>query len=98
MTVGLRGSATFDIVLRTAYKYSTGVNPMNPESVTLLLERWSQGDPTALERIIPLVYQELRSLAVRELRREWQPTLQPTALVHEAYLKLAGQRPKNWGR
>lgn len=70
---------------------------MDQESVTLLLERWSQGDPAALERIIPLVYHELRSLAVRELRGESQPTLQPTALVHEAYFKLAGQRPKNWG-
>ena len=67
------------------------------ESVTLLLERWSKGDPTALEQIIPLVYQELRSLAARELRRDSQATLQPTALVHEAYFKLAGQRPKNWG-
>jgi len=70
---------------------------MENDSVTVLLQRWSHGDPAALERIIPLVYHEMRSLAARELRREAQPTLQPTALVHEAYFKLAGQRPKNWG-
>jgi RNA polymerase sigma-70 factor, ECF subfamily len=69
---------------------------MGDESVTLLLEQWRQGDSNALGRIIPLVYSELRSIASRELRRESQVTLQPTAVVHEAYCKLAGQRPKNW--
>jgi len=69
---------------------------MPEESVTLLLEEWSHGDATALQRIIPLVYQELRSMAFRELRRDSEATLQPTALVHEAYFKLAGQTPKDW--
>ena len=61
----------------------------SPSGVTQLLTDWGQGDPTALERLLPLVYSELRRLAARALQRE-RPghTLQPTALVHEAYLKL----------
>jgi RNA polymerase sigma factor (TIGR02999 family) len=60
--------------------------------VTGLLRRWSEGDPLALESLMPLVYEELRALASRYLRSE-RPghTLQPTALVHEAYLRLVGQ-------
>ena len=57
--------------------------------VTLLLREWQSGDRDALERLIPMVYDELRRLADRYLRRESQAlTLQPTALVHEAYLRL----------
>lgn len=61
--------------------------------VTELLERWSQGDSEALEDLIPLVYEELHKLADHYLRHE-RPghTLQPTALVHEAYLRLSGLR------
>jgi len=60
--------------------------------VTELLESWSAGDQAALDRLMPLVYQELRRLAAGHLRRERpEHTLQPTALVHEAYLSLAGQ-------
>ena len=60
--------------------------------VTQLLSRWSAGDPSALEALIPLVYAELRRLAAGNLARE-RPgyTLQPTALVHEAYLRLVQQ-------
>jgi RNA polymerase sigma factor (TIGR02999 family) len=58
--------------------------------VTILLERWSKGDEEALEALVPLVYRELRQLAASYLRRERKDhTLQPTALVHEAYLRLA---------
>jgi RNA polymerase sigma factor (TIGR02999 family) len=50
-----------------------------------------------LERLVPLVYRELRTIAARQLRRErGDHTLQPTALVHEAYLKLVGQRAGVW--
>ncbi len=60
--------------------------------VTQLLARWADGDRTALDALMPLVYAELRRLAERYLRGE-RPghTLQPTALVHEAWLRLVGQ-------
>jgi RNA polymerase sigma factor (TIGR02999 family) len=72
--------------------------PDNPGSdVTALLRRWHEGDREALERLMPLVYQELRRIASRYLRRE-RPghTLQSTALVHEAYVKLVDQRRIDW--
>jgi RNA polymerase sigma factor (TIGR02999 family) len=60
-------------------------------NVTELLERWNQGDQDALAELMPLVYGELRRLAEHYMRHEQTGhTLQPTALVHEAYLKLAG--------
>jgi len=59
--------------------------------VTLLLRRWTAGDRAAVDDLLPLVYQELRRLARRYLRRERADhTLPPTALVHEAYLRLIG--------
>jgi RNA polymerase sigma factor (TIGR02999 family) len=69
----------------------------SPESVTQLLVDWGTGDPAALEKLMPLVYSELRRLAGNYLRRERQGhTLQPTALVNEAYLKLVDQRNAHW--
>lgn len=60
--------------------------------VTRLLQRWGAGDAEAMEELLPLLYEELRRLAAVYMRRQPQGhTLQPTALVHEAYLKLAGQ-------
>jgi RNA polymerase sigma factor (TIGR02999 family) len=65
--------------------------------VTCLLRAWAQGDPQADEALLPLVYEELVQRAAGHLRRERHDhTLQPTALVHEAYLKLAGQRRVAW--
>ena len=65
--------------------------------VTALLRDWSGGDRDALERLMPLVYQELRRLAASYLRVERPDhTLQPTALVHEAYLRLVDQRGVSW--
>jgi RNA polymerase sigma factor (TIGR02999 family) len=59
--------------------------------VTIILSRIEQGDPQAAEQLLPLVYQELRKLAaVRMANERAGQTLQPTALVHEAWLKLAG--------
>ena len=61
--------------------------------VTELLTSWRNGDPEALERLIPVVYDELRSIARRHLAREHgAQTIQATALVHETYLKLVDQR------
>ncbi len=65
---------------------------MSEERITFLLNRWSQGDREALDCLISLVYDELRAIASRYLRN--QPdnfSLQSTALVHEAYLRLAGK-------
>jgi RNA polymerase sigma factor (TIGR02999 family) len=61
------------------------------QEITRLLERWSQGDRSALDRLMPLVHEELRRMARQHLRAERPDhTLQATALVHEAYLRLAG--------
>src|SRR6266851_5902571 len=70
---------------------------VSPKPVTELLRRWRQGDSTALEKLLPLVYHELRRIAERQLRRE-RPnhTLQPTELVHEVYLKLVDQHSIDW--
>jgi RNA polymerase sigma factor (TIGR02999 family) len=67
------------------------------ERVTDLLARWRHGDQNALARVMPLVYRELRRLAGYYLQGE-RPghTLQPTALVHEAYLRLAGEDRGDW--
>jgi RNA polymerase sigma factor (TIGR02999 family) len=65
--------------------------------ITQLLQDWSHGDPAALERLMPLVYDELHRQAARYLRKERQGhTLQTTALIHEAYLKLLGQTQVEW--
>lgn len=70
--------------------------PASPD-ITRLLRDWQAGSGPALERLIPLVYGELHTLASRYLSRERRDhTLQTTALVHEAFLKLAGQRPVDW--
>jgi RNA polymerase sigma factor (TIGR02999 family) len=59
--------------------------------VTVLLDRWNRGDPAAHDELLALLYGELRSLAARLLRGERRDhTLQPTALVHEAYMRLIG--------
>lgn len=65
--------------------------------VTALLKDWSGGDQRALERLLPLVYDELRKLAAGYMRKERADhTLQPTALVHEAYLRLIDQQRVDW--
>lgn len=70
---------------------------MTNHDVTGLLQHWSSGDQQAFERLVPIVYDELRKLADGSLRQE--PTdliLQPTALVHELYLKLVDQKRAQW--
>ena len=65
--------------------------------ITQLLTRWGNGDQKALDKLMPMVYSELRRLASNYLRRERQGhTLQPTALVNEAYLKLIDQKAAKW--
>jgi RNA polymerase sigma-70 factor, ECF subfamily len=68
-----------------------------PEGITQLLVDWSGGDQKALAQLMPLVYGELRRQAANYLRRERVGhTLQPTALVNEAYLKLIDQKNARW--
>ncbi len=70
---------------------------MSSPDVTALLGDWSRGNRTALSQLLPLVYTELRRVAARQLRTERPDhTLQPTALVHEAYLRLVDQRQVDW--
>jgi RNA polymerase sigma-70 factor, ECF subfamily len=64
------------------------------ESVTELLYAWREGDQSALEKLIPIVYQDLRRVARRHLLGEREGhSLQPTALVHEAYMRLVDYQP-----
>lgn len=70
-----------------------------PKDVTALLVQLTEGKREVLNEILPLIYDELRVLAGKYLNREHrreQHTLQPTALVHEAYLQLVNQRTANW--
>jgi RNA polymerase sigma factor (TIGR02999 family) len=65
--------------------------------VTRLLHDWSEGDPQALAKLMPLVCEDLRAMARRYMRREEAGhTLQPTALVNEVYLRLHGRRQVSW--
>lgn len=68
-----------------------------PQEITQLLLDWKNGKKAALDRLTPLVYQELHKLAVSYIRRD-RPghTLQPTALIHEAYIRLVGQDMPEW--
>ncbi|MDO8542612.1 MAG: ECF-type sigma factor [Opitutaceae bacterium] len=70
---------------------------MKSGEITLLLQRADQGDAQAADRILPLVYDELRRLAAAKMARESPgQTLQATALVHEAWLRLGGDRQPRW--
>jgi RNA polymerase sigma-70 factor (ECF subfamily) len=69
----------------------------SPEEVTGLLLAWSKGDQTALDKLVPLVYGELRRIAHRYISRDRRGyTLQTTALVHEAYLRLIDANNVSW--
>jgi len=74
--------------------------PAAPEAdgvVTELLRSWGDGDSAALRHLVPLVYADLRQIAARHMRRERHGhTLDVTGLVHEAFLRLAGQRATSW--
>ena len=67
------------------------------DDVTPLLRRWSHGDRGALDELMPLIYRELHKLAKRHMtQQEAGHTLQTTAVIHEAYLKLGGSSDKDW--
>ncbi len=70
---------------------------LGDKDVTKLLDAWSGGDGAALEKLMPLVYDELRRMAKRYMQSQpSRHTLQTTALIHEAYLKLADNKEKRW--
>lgn len=66
-------------------------------NITLILERWTNGEESALDELIPLIYQDLRRLAGNYLQRERQDhTLQPTALINEVFVRLIDQQNIKW--
>jgi RNA polymerase sigma factor (TIGR02999 family) len=80
------------------YSYCVVEAPKDPATdITGLLQQWRGGSRDAFDRLIPLVYAELRMIASRRLGREWRDAaLDTTALVSEAYLRLLGQRDVDW--
>jgi RNA polymerase sigma-70 factor (ECF subfamily) len=74
-----------------------GSSMVDTSRVSVLLRAWGHGDLQARDELLPLVYEQLRAQAARYLRRERRDhTLQPTALVHEAYMRLIGQARVSW--
>jgi RNA polymerase sigma-70 factor (ECF subfamily) len=70
---------------------------LSPAEITRILHEWQSGSREALDRLMPLVYNELHALASRQLSREWRhDRLQTTVVVNEAYVKLFGQREVDW--
>jgi len=89
----MRPAQSFDIL---SYSEMDG-DPHAPQSITVMLRRWSTGDSSALDQLTPLVYAELHGLADAYMRGESHaPTLQPTALIHEAYIRLIDQGVPDW--
>ena len=73
------------------------MSPASPQDVTRLLRAWSRGEESALEKLVPIVYRELHLRARRCMAREGEAhSLQTTALIHEAYLRLVGSSPVAW--
>src|SRR5215467_4761972 len=77
--------------------FSDRMQPSDKFEITRLLRAWRSGDETALDRLTPIVYQELRRIA-RNYRRRERPghSLQTTAIMHEAWLRLANTANPNW--
>jgi RNA polymerase sigma factor (TIGR02999 family) len=74
-----------------------GLVTRSPQEITQLLREWSAGDRSALDKLLPLVSAELRRMAKRYMGQQQRGhTLQTTALIHEAYLRLVGQEEKRW--
>ena len=88
------------VILRATFLFITLANPMTTpasQDLTQLLLAWNQGDQSALERLLPLVDAELRRLAHAYMRRENPDhTLQTSALINEAYLRLVDQQQVRW--
>jgi RNA polymerase sigma factor (TIGR02999 family) len=98
---GYEGIGAIDLAPGREYRQypQNRQTPMSSDehSVTELLHHWSNGDQRALDELLPIIYGELRKVAHQYLHREHRElTLQTTALVNEAYLKLIDQRSVNW--
>jgi RNA polymerase sigma factor (TIGR02999 family) len=85
------------LIAMNNHQVNQRTSPSASSSITQLLLKWSDGDGSAREELMPLVYDELRQLARKYLRRERaNHSLQPTALVNEAYLRLVDQQSVQW--
>jgi len=83
--------------LMASFRSPLNETPEGTGNVTKLLVDWGNGDRSALERLVPIIYDELLRLARARLSRENREcTLQPTALVHESYLRLADEQKLQW--
>jgi len=89
--------AQVHLIAMNNHEVNQRTSPSVSESITQLLLKWSGGDGSAREKLMPLVYNELRQLARKYLRHERaNHSLQPTALVNEAYLRLVDQQSVQW--
>jgi hypothetical protein len=97
-TCGLRSSAKFSGVPKKVLLSRGPIRNVGGLSeITVILQQIDAGDAEAANRILPLVYDELRKLAAAKMARESaSQTLQPTALVHEAWLRLGGEAQPSW--
>ena len=69
----------------------------SPNDITRILHEWKRGEPGALDKLLPIIYEELRLIASRQLAHEWRhDRLHTTAVVSEAYVRLFGQREVDW--
>lgn len=85
------------IIFWAGYNETQLMKTLSPGKVTELMQAWTDGDPEALNQLIPLVYDELRRIAARHMRKESPGhTLQTTALVNEVYCKLINQKKVRW--
>ena len=94
----MKQSPSTAVALRSRVRYNAGtMSDPNSHDVTQLLKAWSGGDQQALNELMPTLYAEIRKLAGSYLRRERPDhTLQATALVNEAYMRLVDQRAVQW--
>ena len=93
----MRIGSSFDNVSKLGNQSAMDQPAATPSDISRLLRQWSEGNRAALEELLPLVYDELHRQAARYLRRERAThTLQTTALIHEAYLRLIDQRDVHW--
>lgn len=74
----------------------TRISAQMSSTITQLLQEWKQGNEQALDRLIPLVYDQLRLIAIRQLNNEADITLQPTELVHEAFLRIMNSNAQSF--
>ena len=92
-TLTFSGAQKLEYSLQRAFAFSRGAGRLpNDEPITILLHKFAAGDKSAIDRLVPLLYPELKKLARIYMRDENQAhTLQPTALVHQAYIRLVKQ-------